>query len=434
MFKEEEKEDIDIDERYENKEFIHNNSDIEEISQNLNFEDSSEEFLEACNRVMEGSVQEKIWAYTYFIDNNIKPNIESLYEIALEDLSSYDFLLVAQSFIFLAKFYKQQEFEIVSKLLHSPRDDDDYLISLIRVLTKSFDVFFNNVRDLLDVNNHNLLRLIAGRIPKLCRDTPNTVDYAANLLSRIFDFYNQFQLTNNNQEEINLINSYQQQIIREFIQYTDLELFMDYYVNVEQSESVSNLLKIVCLSQPTLINIDSMIDWIGSIFEESNPSCKRDFSIILSFFSSDEEKSLHIISIFSDFILSSINEGILYNRINAAIIYSHIAKFSKNEDIAAFLSEICFGDFILEGKDSIDNDLLRIFLEGLQYLFLNKEIPKFDDLEEAQNELFDLTEELETSKEQTIPDFYLSKLISFKHIPISEIVLDILSFIDSDIE
>ena len=423
-------------EKFENKDILNYSEASNEFHHCVEINDfQTQEFQDACSKLLEGSVQEKIWAYSYFIETNVLPNIDNIYEIANEDLRNSDVLLISQAFIFLAKFFQEHQMEAISTLFHSSRNDDEYIVSLINVLKQNFYILFPKISDLLNIDKFNTLRLITARITKLCMNCHEAINDASCLLSIIIDFFN-----HTSGECFDQISDNQKQLIEEFIKYEDMDFYMNFYEESEQLDNISNLLKIICLSQPDLIKIPNMIDWINSVFFQSNSISKRNFAFILSFFCSNEENTLHIISLFDEFIINEISSGVLKDRISAAIFFSGIAKFSEIIEVHSFLSNVIFGDFILEIKDTdFDIELMHVFLEGFQYIFKDPALPKFIDydIEDAKNEFFNLVQDLEL-KEKESPkesqDFYILQLMEFKHVPTHEFALDILSLIEDEID
>ena len=142
--------------------------------------------------LINGDIQNKIHAYLFFIDHNIIPPIDDIYDLAVSHLSLDDALLMGQVFIFLAHFFRSQGFELLSRLLHDPRNDVDYFMTIIGVLKEHADIIFHDSADVDDKdkeNRFNLLRLIVSRVAKICMSHMRCVEQGTALLVELFDVY-----------------------------------------------------------------------------------------------------------------------------------------------------------------------------------------------------------------------------------------------------
>ena len=397
-------------------------------------EQEFEQFDQYSHQFVNGTIEEKIFAYSYFIEKNTMPFIEGVYDIAISDLESGNILLLAHVFVFLAKFFHAQEFEVLNILMHHPRNDEEYIISLLRVLNEHFHLIFDPIKEdrnendgekypiLSEKDQLNLLRLIVSRITKISMEYEKAVDLAADLLSSCFEVYQGKNET------------YQDRLIKEFIHCGDFDFFIHFYQEREKFPSISVIAKIVCVSNPSDVDTDAIINWIETVFQESTETSRREFSIILSMFSLiSEANALSIIEKFGDFIISSITDGMLIDRVSAGLIYSSLVIYSNIEMVHSFLSSIFFGDFVIELSETANIDLLHIMLEGLQEILNSKNIIPFDenDFDSLNQEFFKISEDLQQIESQGYEyDFYIRKIMRMPAILTSELSIDILTLLE----
>lgn len=221
---------------------------------------------------------------------------------------------------------------------------------------------------------------------------------------------------------------------KKFLEYGFLQIFLLSFDKFRVNANVK-LIEYLCLSQPHYIyeNNPTIIDWLLQyVFDDSFKD--KILISLASFANLSRDVVLMLLSKndFVDFIDSQLESSQTKTRKRIAILLSSFARYAEFDEIFQYLESRNFGNLVLDFLDTPNLYFLRILIEGVLEILLKGRMIIFDqeiDLIEELNELYEVN--LEENSNERSKLIFLSR---YKDVPLSDLILDVITYYDREDE